>query len=214
MEVLVIIKTDEVDAKPALPGGKVSPYEDPKHAAYRELWEETRAYIPADEEDQKHYYFMGFHDKMPLTVTYYKGYSDDDRTSDVAWLETTAYGSHATDNINLPQYNIKFDNGENTVIEETNDGMRNEPDTYGDIVYKYYGPDHEGAAPKELFAEPSKYDKHNEADRIAKALKLDNNELVPETESVFWLPVNRHISMTANHRSIVKRAAKHHNCFW
>lgn len=81
IEALLVVRAD--NGKIAFPGGKLDfeesthEYEDERHAATREAYEET-----------------GFRVDMSSARVIYRGYVDDERNTDNAWMETVALHIH------------------------------------------------------------------------------------------------------------------------
>lgn len=199
MEALVIKRGDNGEI--ALPGGKVNPYENPMHTAYRELWEEAGPYIV---DGDITYRYLGFHEQIKFDNIYYTGYSDDEQNTDRAWKETQAVGSHG-DTIESPHYKIALRSKDQTFEDE--DGSNSEA---CNMLRKKYN----GKPLEDDYVEPTDVEKEVEVRYFTGAVDSKQIPKRAEALNVFWLPVNRHISLAASHRSIIKRAALKHGCHY
>lgn len=81
----VLLVTRKDNGKYAFPGGFVDPNENPAAAALRELREEALIGTPPDQLDAT----LEKADKEK--IVFYRGYVDDERNTDSAWIETTAF---------------------------------------------------------------------------------------------------------------------------
>ncbi|XP_059052116.1 ADP-ribose pyrophosphatase, mitochondrial [Achroia grisella] len=77
----------------ALPGGMVDPGEKVTATAIREFQEEATNFLVMSDEEKEEW-AQKFHEFFKEGEIVYKGYVDDRRNTDNAWMETVAYNFH------------------------------------------------------------------------------------------------------------------------
>ncbi|XP_050680065.1 ADP-ribose pyrophosphatase, mitochondrial isoform X2 [Leptidea sinapis] len=96
----------------ALPGGMVNPGEKVLTAAIREFQEEAMNSFEASEADKENWKEK-FKDFFSKGIEIYRGYVDDPRNTDNAWMETIAYNFH--DETGAVVGNIKLQAGDDAI---------------------------------------------------------------------------------------------------